>query len=508
MTVSFGPSSSNEALVSCREALYALGEDDPAEAVRQARALEAIPSFAASLKNLQAGILIDVGGRGSIKAAVEEGISLLRSLREAEPKQAAYGYNLANGLEILASLEGTKRPAWYLATRAIRQEARALLHSLRDEEQDLATQALTNLGNALSGSYRWSEAYDAYIAALGRDTRNGMAAGCAAQLLLHRAALWIGDSGSLQAVASRYVHIAQANSDRVMELGGPRAVGAFAKLPVGQAAPERDLSGLDGYLRFVADHHLALVLTIEGLDPKLRRWDSLHLHGIREPLAAGPEPPPVFAMFNTIKAGYLLARRLAFRALSAKERQTGYYADTLDYAIYGTNTAALILAQRAAVDVLDQLAVAVNEYLRLGLNVRRVDFSNLWRADTKKPEWRPALDMEISKGNTAIVALGELAEDFAAGFLRPIDEARNTSTHRFSVLHDEGVGGSRSRPCEAIEHANYQDFVERTIETLKVVRAAILYFAEIVLLHEHHDRKGVVLPLFLPAHHTIPGERP
>lgn len=489
------------------EGLYALSHADAADAIRRVRELRVEPALASHLQSIQASLLIDIGSEAKRKDAVEEGVGLARQLTAARPESDECRYNLANGLIALADLDSTRWPSWLFATREIRREARTLMEVVcRTEDLNLATQALTNLGNALDRSYRWSEAFDVYVDALSVDPTNSVAAMAAAEMLLRCASRGIGKPEALRRVAMRYAKIARANRERVLELAGPAGVAALDKLPDGESAPKLDVSGLKPYLRFVAEHHLALVPTIEGLDPKLRRWDSLLIHSITEPLGSPAAPPPLLAMLNTIKAGYLAARRLAYRALSVRERQTGLYADTLDYALYGTDVASLLLAQRAAVDVLDQIAVALNDYLGLGLGVRQVDFAKLWR-DKDKLAWRPELEAEIAAGNSAVVALGELAEDLSSGFLKAKLEARNSSTHRFTVLHDEALG--RSRPCEAIEHRDYSAFVDETIATLKAVRAAILYFVEIVTLREHrlHHDEQTRLPLYVPAHHDIRHDR-
>ena len=496
----------NEELLAAREELYRLGDADPDEALRLVKGLTGTAEYRAAVENLQAGVLIDVGARARRRDAVEEGVQLLRLLTEAHPDVVTYQYNLGNGLLALAEFEGVVGQAG-IAPRVMRQEARKLLGSARPSDPDvLVTQALTNLGNSLSRSHRWSEAHDAWVAALERDPKNGMAAGSLAQLLLSRARGRTDDAARLRAVAFRYAKIARENVERVMKFGGPAAVEAFARLPDGDPAPVLRTARLTGYLRFIARHHLALVPTIEGLDPGLRRWDSAQIRSLSEPIAAGSGPPPLLAMYNTIKAGYLAARRLAYQALETKERQTGTYADTLDYSVYGTDVAFLLLAQRAAVDVLDQIAVALNHYLGVGIGVRQVGFRKLWRED-RKPTWRPVLEEEVGRGNVALLALGEMAEDLSDGFLRPKLEARNASTHRFTVLHDEAIGHVRT--CEAIEHVSYDEFARQTIGTLQAVRAAILYFVEVVALREHrgHGSGKTALPMSAPAHHVMRGQR-
>lgn len=482
-------------------------DTNAAEAIRRVRAVEAEPAVERAMRSVRAAIFIDAGAKTRQVEVIEDGVTILRELQAARPEEPSYRYNLANGLIAIADLEGTALPRWYLATRNLRQEARELLDSVRGCGQpELETQALTNLGNALSRSHRWSEAYDAYVAALATDPSNGVAAGCAAQMLQRGVSAGVGNAARMQLVASRYAAIAKANRERVVKFAGASAAETFARLPGGEpgdVGPE--LSGASAYVRFVARHHLALVPTIEGLDPHLKRWDSLRIVSLSEPVGGGAETPPLFAMFNSMKANYLVARRLAYRALTREERDTGLYIDTLDYAVYGVKPATLLLAQRAAMDVLDQIAAALNEYLAVGVDARWVYFSNLWRENNKVPQWRDVLEKEIGLGNVATIALGELAEDLAGGYLHRKRKARHASTHRFTVLHD--MKGS-PRPSPAIEHVRLDTFEQETIETLQAVRAAILYFVELVARREHRERSGSPsLPLFLPTHHRVRGER-
>jgi len=65
-------------------------------------------------------------------------------------------------------------------------------------------------------------------------------------------------------------------------------------------------------------------------------------------------------------ADFLVARRLAFEAeeiivetggWAQHQSDPGMYADTLNYAVYGEVSSKLVLAHRAALDVLDKTAV-------------------------------------------------------------------------------------------------------------------------------------------------------
>lgn len=480
---------------------------DAGDAIRQARAMKTIPTLEQSVRLLKAGVLIDAGGITGQVDVVQEGVDILRQLFAADPNQASYKYNLANGLITLANLDSTPFPAWYLVTRSLRQQARELWDAVPARAQDdLKTQALTNLGNALAKSHRWSEAHDAYVAALRVDPSNGVAAGQAARMLLSGVCAGMGNPQRMRQVAQRYAAIAKAHHERVTHLAGSAVSDVFGRLPSHEENPQQASRSIkNAYLRFVAQHHLALVPTIEGLDASLRRWDSLRICCFSEAVSAGPEPPPLYAMLNSIKAGYLAARKLAFQP-ERPSGDTSLYVDTLDYARYGTSTAMLLLSQRAALDVLDQIAVALNDYLKVGLDPKDVYFAGFWMTGKKQPQWRPVLEREIADGNKAVIALGELAEDLKdGGYLYRKRLTRNASTHRFTVLHD--MKGS-FRANSAVEHRDLEDFRNETIETLQTVRAAILYFVEAIAIREHRTRPtGKVGKLFLVAHHRVRGYR-
>ena len=90
-------------------------------------------------------------------------------------------------------------------------------------------------------------------------------------------------------------------------------------------------------------------------------------------------------MFNVMKADFLTARLLAYRALYGETPDSGTYADTLDYAQYGTSQSLLTIAQRTCIDVLDKIALATSEYFELA--GRFIYFSNRWYGDKLKGGW-------------------------------------------------------------------------------------------------------------------------
>lgn len=193
--------------------------------------------------------------------------------------------------------------------------------------------------------------------------------------------------------------------------------------------------------------------------------------------------------------------------------KTGQFSDTLDYALYGPDTSALILAHRTALDLLDKVAVTANSYFELGLPPKKVSFGRLWRdPDDKKTGSRLVEKVEglIRAGVYAMYGLVELAEDYdgADGIIRSQKNLRNSGTHRFLVLHDLG-DPALARQAPEIEHLNHTDFVYEALSALRVARSAIQMLALAISQYEEILRKqadGVIGTLIVPDHHWIRGE--
>jgi LA2681-like HEPN len=265
-----------------------------------------------------------------------------------------------------------------------------------------------------------------------------------------------------------------------------------------------------GYAGFVWEHRLALSYAMEMFNPARRFWDDLGLISISEPMdERGISVPPVFAMWNSLKADYAAARWLALRATEEMD-ETANYQDTLDYANYGVNQSVAVLAQRAAIDVLDKIAGFASEYLGLQGDAHRVYFASRWHTPSKQKngawEWQPGVAAEISAGNPGVLALGDLASDVAGdGYLSSHRLLRHTGTHRFVVLHD--MLPHTPRPSPFIEHHRQFDFERTTVKTLQMCRAALTYAREMVLWRERRSSADGKLgaPMYAPPHHEIRG---
>jgi len=316
-----------------RARLTSLLDEDPAKALAEARLLPYGPSAKSKLfTSLKASIFIEAGACLGDKTAIEDGIAVFEDLLRTRLGDPICSYNLGNGFVALADLQTHTGFDWYLQTAVIRQKARWLFQhtASTDKHGPISSQAWTNLGNAFLKAHRWVEAYDAYSRALQDDDTNGVASTGAAKILLRCIKRRIGNASILRSVASRHLKDARKHPDRIRELIGPKEYRGLEKLmqqPV-DAGAMPDVSQATDYEKFVARHRLALSPTIEGLDCSLKRWDSLRIQSFTES-SANSGVPPLFAMFNVLKSDFLAARYLAYKALSDKLPDTGFYSDTL-----------------------------------------------------------------------------------------------------------------------------------------------------------------------------------
>jgi hypothetical protein len=225
-------------------------------------------------------------------------------------------------------------------------------------------------------------------------------------------------------------------------------------------------------------------------------------------------PPPIFAMFNVLKSDFILARDLAWRALDENAwPATGRFGDTLDYATYGPDASALVLAHRTALDLLDKIAVTANHYFELGQPPDKVYFGKLWRGSLDKTTGvRPLtekVEQLIRQGASALYGLVELAEDYGdrVGILRSQKDLRNAGTHRFVVLHDFG-DPEHSRQTLEIEHHRREQFTQDVLRALRVARSALQMLALSISQHEQglaRQTVGLVGSLAVPDHDWIRG---
>ncbi|GGI53215.1 LA2681 family HEPN domain-containing protein [Oxalicibacterium solurbis] len=499
--------------------LNALLDQDPSEAVRQARAINLnLPDEleGINLMGLSAAVLVDGGVLAKDMSAILEGLSLYRELHKYFPTDDVT-YNLANAL--IASVGHPPQQDWLIhqeLTRADRAEARRCLWKVANNEsadRSLQSQAWTNLANQFSASYRLGEAHDARLVALEMDPSNGVAA-----IGIARELLWLYKQGNCSEVtlteAAMMAKVATQHYDQVVQYAGVQFAKEISEFAGRFENPPPRVAHEDDFVYWVERERLTLAPSVELVDPSLGKMDWLMLPGILERQKnSGGAPPPIFAMFNSLKSDFILARDLAWCATQEGVwPTTGRFSDTLDYANYGPDSSALILAHRTSLDLLDKVAVTANHYFEFGENPRDVTFGNLWRGKPDVNGIRPLSEpirKTILGGVTALYGLVELAEDYdnSTGILRSQKNLRNAGTHRFVVLHDLG-DPDNSRKAPEIERHRLEEFRKEMLKALRIARSAIQMLTLSITQHEKgltERIEGVIGSMVVPDHDYIRG---
>ena len=138
--------------------------------------------------------------------------------------------------------------------------------------------------------------------------KNGVASGCAAEVLWRLVRLNVDDREQLRRLAMHYGRHSNDNAATVLKHGGKHALESFRRLPVTEDQEFR-LTGseeLGAYETFSVRHRLVLVPFVEIAVMDRTLWDSLVIAHFTEPHDTPSSPPPVFAMFNSLKEEFLL----------------------------------------------------------------------------------------------------------------------------------------------------------------------------------------------------------
>lgn len=494
------------------EKLQMLIDDDPDQAINEAMQLSGNINF----ELLKAAILVDAGAMVKNHDAVLKGVEIFRNAVVNYQDNSELKFNLANGLHALALSTKYKDFSWYQETEDSRLEARKYFYvaaNASNASLDTRSQSFTNLGNILWSSYRWVEAYDFYTLALTENPRNGVASSGALKMLKYALQRELGDYELLVEEIEYLATHAKNNLETIYSYaGGYGAKGIVDEIKdIHTGDKNKPDNECDEYESFVVSNNLTLSPTIHSHEHESKYWDNVNISSVDVGVSSNSSVPEIFAMINILKSDYIIARQLFFNASNRLFIETGNYNDTLNYACYGVNESALALAQRSALDILDKVAVATLSYLRVG-GAKGTSFKEAWFKKRKekddKEEFKPKILQEIEEGNNALLALTEVSRDLSHknGYLFEKQASRNSSTHRFTVLHDFGEISTSESGC--LEHFDYEMFQRESLYTLKLARSSVIYFVQMVLIREKRlseQKDGIVMPLFVPSHEEIRG---
>lgn len=478
-------------------------------------------------------VLVDCGDAMNNVASVNQGVEIFEELMKIAKPDSALSYNLANGLQVRSRLgHGPMSP---VAGQAFEDRFKARVHFgsvMRDStaSSELRSQALTNIGILLLDTFRWVEAIDCFQKAQKFLPRNGVAAYQEMRHSMGLAGLFYQKSETYQTychvdtLLERVRHLSDvvsANYDTVVEFSGKDALPPIKKAveDAAKIKPGRKRRIDNPYFAFIDANGLALSLHCSAKEYSSGRFDLLTVPSIQAKTSDEHRVPEIFAMINVMKSDFAFARQVYFdvREFDADTPffETTSHADTLDYAVYGVRFSALTSAQRIAFDILDKIAVALACYLGMK-KAHKTSFSDVWGKTGKASPF--SLNEDIANafrsGNPGLIALYNIYHDISRddsrghGFMEAHKSYRNSSTHRFSVLHDDMFPNDHSSLSLAVDHMHLQRFESLTLDSLKLARAALFYFVDMINFAEDlrpAEKDRIHMSSMVPDHDCIRG---
>lgn len=488
------------------------------EALCAFRVLEADFPSNKTIKFNTLGLLVDAGlglrDKNMIKEGLDAGEKCLFSNR-FKGYEAVLHYNLANGYVSLFNLVERKDGLTRIAQSANLQKAkthyRQAAERVEDLNLDLKKQLWVNYGNCLDALGRGVESFYAYDEALKLDGNFSMAIGNKAFASRrfadisgeYRAAIYVD---AYQAIASII------DKEDLIAYGGLRAKQLFEKQLKEIEAQFKD----KGILRKKLKHRKYSSTKLSDFEKfyvefciREKLFLNFHIH------QASCEPAvndPIFIRLittaedrdrfyelakhiNQIKEDYATARLLLLQSRykrkdfdSISQRTT--FVNTLDYSQFNLYYGLLKLSFRASYNILDKIAVFINDYYGLGLKERDIYFARIW---TKNNRIR---DKILLSRNLSLYALYDIFQDFKLGHYDRIRQIRNALTHRKLVIYDFGAVAEHAGADEC--SIDYQTMVTETLNLLRLARSAIIYLISFVNIEESRKRrrsKGIVVPL-------------
>jgi len=365
---------------------------------------------------------------------------------------------------------------------------------------NLKKQILVNYGNCLDTLGRTVEALYFYEKALEIDKTFSMAIGNRAQALrffanisgIYREALYVEAYQAIQSIIDKH---------DLSDIGGIKAKKAFERELKNIESLFKDKNDLKRQLkhspynavnltdfeRFYIDYcsreNLFLNFHIHDRNCEAAITDPIFIRLLTKASDDDPfyGPYNLAKYINQIKEDYAVARLLLVQSQHKRtdldnisRRTTFVYC--LDYSIFNLYIGLLKSAFKQAYNILDKIAVFINDYYQLGLSEKKIYFTSIWHKEGK------IRDEILQSKNISLYALYDIFQDFKSGEFKKIQHIRNTLMHRRLVVFDS------SCTCEDGEkdkhNIAYNTLLKNTVDLLLTVKSAIIYLVNFVNSNE------------------------
>lgn len=452
------------------------------------------------------GFLIDIGYGLKDQEIVNEGLSLGENnltYKRFDGQQTNTHYNLGNGYLSLYGL--TEKGVEAIPQSQNLQKAKEHFRraALSVSDQHLKKQLLVNYGNCLDTLGRGAESLYVYDEALQIDKDFSMAIGNKAKALRLFAEISGEYRGATYGVAYQAIKLIIDSQD-LLDIGGPGAKQNLEQelryiesrfknksdLEKVLKHPEHATENLSSFEKFYIDfcNNERLFLNFHA---HLNLGEASVTDPIFISMVTKIEDNDSFYYFakyiNQIKEDYAVARLSLVQSQyknddfdSISNRTT--FVNSLDYSQFNLYVGLLKSAFKEAYNILDKIAVFINDYYKLGLSEDKIYFTTIWQ---KSDAIRQEL---LESKNISLYALYDIYKDFKSNEYSKIQNIRNAATHRRLVVFDSLLTDWDRKDDK--HNIGYETMLSETIKLFRLTKSAIIYLINFVNLEEERKKPG------------------
>jgi hypothetical protein len=494
-----------------------INQDKFQEALERIKSYEMQNPNDKTLQFNKLGFLVDIGfglnDQNIIRQGLDIGEQNLKNQKDTKYNSNIH-YNLANGYLSLYGLAERKTGIEAIPQSENLQKAklyfREALKLCEEVNFDFKKQVFVNYANCLDTLGRGIEALNAYDNAITIDKKFSMAIGNRAKALRffadisgqYRGAIYLEAYQAIKSIIDNQDLIAIGGLDakksfenELQEIESVKDIKDLTKKLEHSKYSTTKLSEFEKfYLDFCAKENLFLNFHIH---------DSQCESAITDPIFISPitkiEDNETFYQLakyiNQIKEDYAIARLLLVQSQFKREdfdsisRRTTFV-NTLDYSQFNLYFGLLKSAFKEAYNILDKIAVFINDYYKLGLTEDKIYFKSIWQKDNK------IRDEILKSKNISLYALYDIYQDFKSGHYKNIKNIRNASTHRKLVIFDSVLTDWDKKDDK--NNIGYNTMLNETINLLRLTKSAIIYLINFVNIEENKKRSnGLIAPMFV-----------
>ena len=244
----------------------------------------------------------------------------------------------------------------------------------------------------------------------------------------------------------------------------------------------------------------------------LKTWDivandCLTPPNIVVPLKNSHNTPEVYGIYNQLKQEYISARYIIFEAIKMPEYNPHFsdkrvlLYDMLDFRIYGLSIEKIKMAFLSTYAIFDKIAYLINEYWKLGFNVKDISFNKIWFNELKRD--KGLSDIFLNSENLPLRGLYWISRDLykmdnhiTEPNSKKINKIRNHISHQYLKVYDDSFYNESNKQQNVPYSISNKELEEQAIKLLKLARNALTYVSLAIYINECKNKsKKLVLPM-------------